>query len=125
MRLDFTYIVTALLISAANVYAAPLTAASGSSSSDLSIRRRTQNTGLVYIRLTGQCRGDDFDLPSSHLNNGEIETRVTTALNKYLSVDPSKMRFVNKYHHSYGPEPPGETLLSIDRNSVASKPSTV
>ncbi|KAJ3908241.1 hypothetical protein F5879DRAFT_386811 [Lentinula edodes] len=143
MRLDFAYIVAALLTSAANVHAAPLTAASGSSSSGLGIRRRTQNTGLVYIRLTGLCGGVDFDLPSSQLNNGAIETRVTTALNKYLSVHPSKMRFLNEYHHTYGPEPPvgkgpseilvlvneydnsRETFLSIDRDSVASKPSTV
>ncbi|KAJ4493862.1 hypothetical protein C8J55DRAFT_546363 [Lentinula edodes] len=150
MRLNFAYIVAALLASAASVHAAPLTAA-GRTGSDLSIGEsdvtnpdqppeHTQNTALSLVRVTlmSQCRGNNFDSPKPHLNNAGIETRVKTALKNRLSVHTDNIRFVNEYQNAYALDPAGPseilvlvtesnkkslgTLFSINRNSVASEP---
>ncbi|KAJ3890820.1 hypothetical protein GG344DRAFT_65937 [Lentinula edodes] len=147
MRLNFAYIVAALLASAASVHAAPLTAA-GRTVSDLSIGEsdvtnpdqppeHTQNTALSLVRVTlmSQCRGNNFDSPKPHLNNAGIETRVKTALKNRLSVHTDNIRFVNEYQNAYALDPAGPseilvlvtesnkkslgTLFSINRNSVA------
>ncbi|KAF8828781.1 hypothetical protein F5879DRAFT_385813 [Lentinula edodes] len=141
MRLNFVHIVAALLATAASVHAAPLTAA-GSTGSDLRIRGsdwiETENTRLVNVRFMSLSAGENFDSPRLHLCYETIEERVKTALANRFSVTLYNIRFKNDYKNDFALEPKGPseilvlvtesnkkslgTLLSINRNSVASEP---